>query len=89
MKKALVILLSLLMLCSLCGCGNSAPGATPVPTPNPAELLSSGRMQKLLDMMREQYDYVLLDSPPVDLVVDAVALSTNCEKAPCILANRS
>ena len=47
--------------------------------PNPAELLSSGRMQKLLDMMREQYDYILLDSPPVDLVVDAVALSTKCD----------
>ena len=47
--------------------------------PNPAELLSSGRMQKLLDRMREQYDYILLDSPPVDLVVDAVALSTKCD----------
>lgn len=44
--------------------------------PNPAELLSSGRMQKLLEHMREQYDYVILDSPPVDLVVDAVAMSS-------------
>ncbi len=47
--------------------------------PNPAELLSSGRMQKLLDIMREQYDYVIMDSPPVDLVVDAVALSSQCD----------
>lgn len=47
--------------------------------PNPAELLSSGRMQKLLDLMREKYDYVILDSPPVDLVVDAVALSSLCD----------
>lgn len=43
--------------------------------PNPAELLSSGRMQKFIAMMRERYDYVILDSPPVDLVVDGVAMS--------------
>ena len=47
--------------------------------PNPAELLSSGRMQKLLEQMRKQYDYVILDSPPVDLVVDAVAMSSMCD----------
>ena len=47
--------------------------------PNPAELLSSTRMQRLLELMRERYDYVLLDSPPVDLVVDAVALSSKCD----------
>ncbi len=47
--------------------------------PNPAELLSSARMQKLLEHMRTKYDYVLLDSPPVDLVVDAVALSSQCD----------
>ncbi len=47
--------------------------------PNPAELLSSGRMQKLLSMMRERYDYIILDSPPVDLVVDGIALSSLCD----------
>lgn len=47
--------------------------------PNPAELLASGRMQKLLMQMREKYDYVILDSPPVNLVVDGVALSSFCD----------
>ena len=47
--------------------------------PNPAELLASGRMQKLLTSLRERYDYIILDSPPVDLVVDAVALSSVCD----------
>ena len=47
--------------------------------PNPAELLSSQRMSKLLTMLREKYDYIIIDSPPVDLVVDAVALSTQCD----------
>ena len=47
--------------------------------PNPAELLSSSRMQKFLSALREHYDYIIVDSPPVDLVVDAVALSSQCD----------
>lgn len=47
--------------------------------PNPAELLSSNRMQKFLSALREHYDYIIIDSPPVDLVVDAVALSAQCD----------
>ena len=47
--------------------------------PNPAALLASNRMQKLVELMRGRYDYIILDSPPVDLVVDAVALSSQCD----------
>lgn len=47
--------------------------------PNPAELLASNRMQKLLELLRTRYDYVIIDSPPVDLVVDAVVLSSQCD----------
>lgn len=48
----------------------------PVP-PNPAELLASDAMKNLLDMLKQQYDYILIDTPPVTVVTDAVALSTN------------
>jgi capsular exopolysaccharide synthesis family protein len=47
--------------------------------PNPAELLASQRMKKLLEILRKRYDYIIIDSPPVDLVVDAVALSAQCD----------
>ena len=47
--------------------------------PNPAELLSSNRMQKFLSALREHYDYIILDSPPVNLVVDAVVLGSQCD----------
>lgn len=47
--------------------------------PNPAELLASQRMKKMMTMLRERYDIVIIDSPPVDLVVDAVALSSQCD----------
>ncbi len=43
--------------------------------PNPAELLSSQRMRKALNIMREQYDYVILDLPPVGEVSDVIPVA--------------
>ena len=43
--------------------------------PNPSELLASARMQALITALRGTYDYVILDTPPVDLVIDPVVLS--------------
>ena len=43
--------------------------------PNPIELLSSERMKKALTAMREAYDYVILDLPPVGEVSDAMAVA--------------
>lgn len=38
--------------------------------PNPAELLENGRLQQLLEEAKQQYDVVLIDCPPVNIVVD-------------------
>ncbi len=43
--------------------------------PNPAELLQSDRMKTLIKEMEKRYDYVLLDSPPVQRVTDSLTLS--------------
>ena len=43
--------------------------------PNPVELLSSERMKKALGVLREVYDYVILDLPPVGEVSDAMAIA--------------
>jgi len=43
--------------------------------PNPSELLGSARMSALLTQLRERYDYVILDTPPVNMVTDAVVLA--------------
>lgn len=43
--------------------------------PNPSELLGSERFQKFLISMEEHYDYIFLDSPPVNVVADATLLS--------------
>ena len=42
--------------------------------PNPSELLGSVRMKELLLFLREQYDYIILDTPPINVVTDAVVL---------------
>ncbi len=45
--------------------------------PNPSELLTSPRFKELLEAMRAQYDYVLVDTPPLLAVTD-----------PCVVAGR-
>ncbi|MEM6794320.1 MAG: polysaccharide biosynthesis tyrosine autokinase [Acidobacteriota bacterium] len=47
----------------------------PIP-PNPSELLASDRMRDLIKMLRTRFDFVLLDTPPVLPVADAVILGT-------------
>lgn len=44
--------------------------AGPIP-PNPAELLYSDRLNTMIDRLRDEYDYVLIDCPPVEVVADA------------------
>jgi polysaccharide biosynthesis transport protein len=48
-------------------------GSTP---PNPTELVGSKRMNETLAALRDRYDFILIDSPPVMPVSDAVVLST-------------
>ncbi len=48
--------------------------AGPTP-PNPAELLGSSNMDILLGKLKEHYDYILIDTPPVNVVTDAIVLS--------------
>ncbi len=43
--------------------------------PNPSELLSSPRMDKLLEFVKEHYDCVFIDTPPVNLVTDATVFA--------------
>ena len=43
--------------------------------PNPSELLGSSRMDNVLKQLREFFDYIIVDLPPVNIVSDAVAIS--------------
>ncbi len=43
--------------------------------PNPSELLISSATKKLLDKVSEDYDYIFIDTPPVNVVIDAVSIA--------------
>ncbi|WP_276382078.1 polysaccharide biosynthesis tyrosine autokinase [Flavobacterium sp. H4147] len=45
----------------------------PIP-PNPSELILSDAMGELIDELKKKYDYIILDTPPVGLVSDALEL---------------
>ena len=46
----------------------------PIP-PNPSELLGSANMQAFLKKVSEYYDYIIIDTPPVNIVTDTVAMA--------------
>jgi capsular exopolysaccharide synthesis family protein len=51
-----------------------ASGPTP---PNPSELLGSARMHELMSKLWARFDYVILDTPPVNAVTDAAVLAAS------------
>lgn len=42
--------------------------------PNPSELLLSDRLRDLIKLLRERYDFIILDTPPVGVVADAIQI---------------
>lgn len=48
--------------------------AGPVP-PNPAELIESAEMKKFIELAKKEYDYIVIDTPPVAIVTDALLVS--------------
>ena len=49
--------------------------------PNPSELLAQERFTSLIRGMREKYDYVLADTPPVGSLTDAAVVARQCDGA--------
>jgi tyrosine-protein kinase Etk/Wzc len=47
---------------------------------NPTELLFNGRLNELFTYIEELFDYILVDTSPVDPVTDAYVLSEYCDK---------
>jgi len=43
-------------------------------TPNPSELILNDELVKIIDKLKEDYDYIISDNPPVGLVTDGIAL---------------
>lgn len=57
----------------------------PVP-PNPSELLGSDKMNEILEAVKEQYDFILLDMPPVLPVTDAAVMASKVDGVILVLS---
>ncbi len=44
--------------------------------PNPLELLSSQKMKDVIEELKDKYDYIFIDTPPVNVVADTTAISS-------------
>lgn len=49
--------------------------------PNPAELLNGSYFSKMIEVLRESCDYILIDSPPLGSVIDSAIIAPNCDGA--------
>jgi capsular exopolysaccharide synthesis family protein len=58
--------------------GFTAMSAGPIP-PNAAELLTGGRLAKLIERLLEDYDHVVIDGPPVMGLADAPLIAARVE----------
>lgn len=50
-------------------------GKTP---PNPTELLENGRLAPMIDHLRQEYDVIFIDCPPIQMIADGRIFSTVC-----------
>lgn len=57
--------------------------------PNPSEILSSYRLGDIIDHVRSNYSYVIVDSPPVMGLADASILAANCDASILVVEGAS
>ena len=55
--------------------------------PNPSELLGSEYFSNLLAQLREQYDYVIIDTPPLGMLIDAAIIAPHCDGSVIVMGN--
>ena len=56
--------------------------------PNPVELLSSNYFSGLIELLREDFDYIIIDTPPLGQVIDAAVIAQNCDGIIFVLGSR-
>ena len=56
--------------------------------PNPVELLGSRHFEELLNKLRDSYDYIIVDTAPIGLVIDAAVITSICDGTVIVMSNR-
>lgn len=55
--------------------------------PNPVELLNGKYFAKIIDAVRDVYDYIIVDTPPLGMVIDAAVIAAKCDSAILVIGN--
>ncbi len=56
---------------------------------NPTKLLGNKRLQRTIEAVREAFDYVVIDTPPLGSVIDAAVLAKHCDASCMVLASNT
>lgn len=56
-------------------------------TPNPLDLLSSKKFEEMLQKYKKEYDYVIIDTPPVEAASDALIISRIADGSVLVIRN--
>ncbi len=55
--------------------------------PNPSELLGHERFKQMIDHLKESYDYVIIDTPPLGSVIDSAVIAPYCDGAVLVISS--
>ena len=48
-------------------------------SPNPTGLLQSKNFEVIIEALRNHYDYIIVDTPPIGMVIDAAIIAQRCD----------
>lgn len=55
--------------------------------PNPTSILQSKQFDNMIEVVRDLFDYVIIDTPPIGLVIDAAIIAKNCDGSILVAAS--
>ncbi|MDS6050063.1 capsular polysaccharide biosynthesis protein Cps14D [Streptococcus pneumoniae] len=55
-------------------------------SPNPTALLQSKKFNDMIETLRKYFDYIIVDTPPVGIVIDAVIITQKCDASILVTA---
>ena len=56
-------------------------------SPNPTALVQSEKFEVMMDVLRRHYDYIIVDTPPIGMVIDATLISKFCDASILVVAS--
>lgn len=57
--------------------------------PNPVELLNGKYFERVIEAIKNVYDYVIIDTPPLGMVIDAAVIAAQCDSAIMVIGNKN